>query len=106
MQATGWNPTRHSCSEVVDGMPPLDSPLVTELIALHAHTRHLGWLSSRETSPEQYRHLARIALRGLLEGCSSRQRDLGVWKTSWLSRRPVPERLCRGRAGSANHMQP
>lgn len=42
VQATGWDPALHSCAEVVDGMPQLDSPLVTELIALHAHTRHLG----------------------------------------------------------------
>lgn len=68
VQATGWDPALHSCSEVVDGMPQLDSPLVTELIAMHAHTRHLGWLSSRETCPEQYRHLARIALHDLLAG--------------------------------------
>jgi hypothetical protein len=68
VQPTGWDPARHACSDVVDGMPQLESPLVTELIALHAHTRHLGWLSSRETCPDQYRHLARIALRDLLEG--------------------------------------
>ncbi|MCX4673652.1 hypothetical protein OG453_44660 [Streptomyces sp. NBC_01381] len=68
VRATGWDPAQHSCSEVVDGMPQLESPLVTELIALRAHTRHLGWLSSRETCPDQYRHLARIALQGLLEG--------------------------------------
>ncbi|MGW7068810.1 hypothetical protein ACWGII_42365 [Streptomyces sp. NPDC054855] len=66
--ATGWDPNQHSCSEVVDGMPQLDSPLVTELIALQAHTRHLGWLSSRENARDQYRHLARIAVQGLLEG--------------------------------------
>ncbi|MFJ5035643.1 hypothetical protein ACIQB5_48370 [Streptomyces sp. NPDC088560] len=58
----------HACSEVVDGLPPLDSPLVTELIALQAHTRHLGWLSAREQRPDEYRHLARLVLQHILEG--------------------------------------
>ncbi|MEV5880661.1 hypothetical protein AB0L75_42120 [Streptomyces sp. NPDC052101] len=58
----------HACSEVVDGLPQLDSPLVTELIALQAHTRHLGWLSAREQRPDEYRHLARLVLQHVLEG--------------------------------------
>jgi hypothetical protein len=58
----------HACSEVIDGLPQLDSPLVTELIALQAHTRHLGWLSAREQLPEEYRHLARLVLQHVLEG--------------------------------------
>ncbi|EST18004.1 hypothetical protein M878_45895 (plasmid) [Streptomyces roseochromogenus subsp. oscitans DS 12.976] len=60
--------TPHACSAVVDGLPQLDSPLVTELIALQAHTRHLGWLSAREQCPEEYRHLARLVLQHVLEG--------------------------------------
>ncbi|MFE6153656.1 hypothetical protein [Streptomyces sp. NPDC057889] len=47
---------------------PLPSPLLTELIALRAHTRHLGWLSEREHSPEQYQRLARTVLHDLLDG--------------------------------------
>ncbi|MER6074646.1 hypothetical protein ABT187_38700 [Streptomyces sp. NPDC001817] len=60
--------TPHACSEVLDGLPQLESPLVTELIALQAHTRHLGWLSTREQRPDEYQHLARIVLQHVLEG--------------------------------------
>lgn len=37
------------------------------LIALCAHTRHLGWLSEREHCPEQYQCLARTVLQDLLD---------------------------------------
>ncbi|WP_189959071.1 hypothetical protein [Streptomyces alanosinicus] len=58
----------HACSAVLDGLPQLDSPLITELIALQAHTRHLGWLSTREQRPDEYRHLVRLVLQHVLEG--------------------------------------
>lgn len=60
-------PTRHVCAPFVDTVP-LPSPLLTELIALRMHTRHLGWLSSREKCPDQYRRLARAVLRDVLDG--------------------------------------
>ncbi|WP_326771290.1 hypothetical protein [Streptomyces sp. NBC_01445] len=47
---------------------PLPSPLLTELIALRAHTRHLGWLSEREHCPAQYQRLARSVPQDLLDG--------------------------------------
>ncbi|MFI5634691.1 hypothetical protein ACIA8E_36155 [Streptomyces sp. NPDC051664] len=63
-----WAPPQHACADLVDAMPQLDSPLITELIALHAHTRNLGWLSTREAHPEEYRHLVRPILQHLLDG--------------------------------------
>ena len=49
-------------------MPQLDSPLITELVALQAHTRNLGWLSARELCRDEYQHLARLILQQVLEG--------------------------------------
>jgi hypothetical protein len=56
-------PRGHACAPVVD-----TASLLTELIALHAHTRHLGWLSDREHCPEQYQRLAGTVLQDLLDG--------------------------------------
>ncbi|MFF1690809.1 hypothetical protein [Streptomyces sp. NPDC058254] len=61
------SPRGHACAPVVDAVP-LSSPVLTELIALRAHTRHLGWLSEREHCPEQYERLARTVLQDLLDG--------------------------------------
>lgn len=57
----------HACTGSVDAVPP-PSPLLTELIALRAHTRHLSRLSEREHRPEQFQHLARTVLQDLLDG--------------------------------------
>ncbi|TBO59461.1 hypothetical protein EYS09_11975 [Streptomyces kasugaensis] len=56
-----------ACADFVAVPRPL-SPLVTELIALHAHTRHLSWLSEREDCPDEYRLLARSVVRQVLAG--------------------------------------
>ncbi|MFF9569963.1 hypothetical protein [Streptomyces sp. NPDC014685] len=61
--------SEHACAEVVDvDNVPLPSPLLTELIALRAHTRHLGWLSEREQCPEQYQRLVRTLMQDVLDG--------------------------------------
>jgi hypothetical protein len=65
---SGTPAARHACSAVLDGMPQLDSPLITELIALQAHTRNLGWLSAREPRRDEYQHLARLVLQHVLQG--------------------------------------
>lgn len=57
----------HACADSVDTVP-LPSPLLTELIALRAHSRHLSRLSELEHRPEQYQHLARTVLQDLLDG--------------------------------------
>lgn len=64
----GPSPARHACSAVLDGMPQLDSPLITELVALQAHTRNLGWLSAREQRTGEYQHLARLVVQHVLDG--------------------------------------
>lgn len=66
----------HACSPVVDTVP-LPSPLLSELIALRAHTRHLGWLSERERCPEQYERLARTVLQDLLDGWLAQTDGIG-----------------------------
>ncbi|MFJ5804082.1 hypothetical protein [Streptomyces decoyicus] len=62
-------PDRHTerCADFAVVAQPL-GPLVTEMIALHTHTRHLSWLSEREQCPDSYRLLARSILREVLAG--------------------------------------
>ncbi|MFG2894908.1 hypothetical protein [Streptomyces sp. NPDC048248] len=62
-------PDRHTdrCADFAVVSQPL-GPLVTELIALHTHTRHLSWLSERECCPDSYRLLARSIVREVLAG--------------------------------------
>ncbi|MFH8558870.1 hypothetical protein ACH4FE_35510 [Streptomyces celluloflavus] len=62
-------PDRHTerCANFAVVAQPL-GPLVTEMIALHAHTRHLSWLSEREQCPDSYRLLARSIVREVLAG--------------------------------------
>jgi hypothetical protein len=47
---------------------PAPSPLLDELLAIGAQTRHLRFLSSTEHNPEQYQLMARAAVQDLLEG--------------------------------------
>ncbi|MFI9358643.1 hypothetical protein [Streptomyces lydicus] len=62
-------PDRHTerCANFAVVAQPL-GPLVTEMIALHTHTRHLSWLSEREQCPDSYRLLARSIVREVLAG--------------------------------------
>lgn len=62
-------PDRHAerCADFAVVSQPL-GPLVTEMIALHTHTRHLSWLSEREQCPDSYRLLARSIVREVLAG--------------------------------------
>ncbi|MEU9485937.1 hypothetical protein AB0D83_20115 [Streptomyces decoyicus] len=62
-------PDRHTerCADFAVVSQPL-GPLVTEMIALHTHTRHLSWLSEREQCPDSYRLLARSIVREVLAG--------------------------------------
>ena len=62
-------PDRHTerCADFAVVAQPL-GPLVTEMIALHTHTRHLSWLSEREECPDSYRLLARSIVREVLAG--------------------------------------
>ncbi|MFF8790800.1 hypothetical protein [Streptomyces sp. NPDC015125] len=62
-------PDRHTerCAQFATVAQPL-GPLVTEMIALHTHTRHLSWLSEREHCPDSYRLLARSIVREVLAG--------------------------------------
>ncbi|MEU6332063.1 hypothetical protein ABZ851_33125 [Streptomyces sp. NPDC047049] len=62
-------PERHTerCAQFATVAQPL-GPLVTEMIALHTHTRHLSWLSEREHCPDSYRLLARSIVREVLAG--------------------------------------
>ncbi|MFJ9855325.1 hypothetical protein [Streptomyces sp. NPDC101150] len=62
-------PDQHNatCADVV-GVPLPLGPLVTEMIALHTHTRHLSWLSERENCPDEYRLLARSIVHQVLAG--------------------------------------
>ncbi|MEJ8653669.1 hypothetical protein WKI65_37895 [Streptomyces sp. MS1.AVA.3] len=62
-------PDRHTerCADFAVVAQPL-GPLVTEMIALHTHTRHLSWLSEREQCPDSYRLLARSIVREVLAG--------------------------------------
>ncbi|MCX4399948.1 hypothetical protein OG887_44525 (plasmid) [Streptomyces sp. NBC_00053] len=69
-------PSGHACAEIVDNVS-LPTPLLTELIALHAHTRHLGWLSEREHCPEQYQLLARALLQDVLDGWRAQTHGYG-----------------------------
>lgn len=62
-------PDRHTerCADFAVVSQPL-GPLMTEMIALHTHTRHLSWLSEREQCPDSYRLLARSIVREVLAG--------------------------------------
>ncbi|WP_438490764.1 hypothetical protein [Streptomyces sp. S186] len=62
--------SRHNektCADVVAISYPM-GPLVSEMIALHTHTRHLEWLSERESCPDEYRLLARSIVRQVMAG--------------------------------------
>ncbi|MFE2498796.1 hypothetical protein [Streptomyces scopuliridis] len=58
--------TRHTCSEL-DAMPLPFSPLVSEMLAMHAHTRQIAWLAEREYCPDEFRLAARSVLGQLLQ---------------------------------------
>ncbi|WP_146022176.1 hypothetical protein [Streptomyces sp. CB02959] len=63
-------PDRHAdrrCTDYAVVAQPL-GPLVTEMIALHTHTRHLSWLSEREQCRDSYKLLARSIVREVLAG--------------------------------------
>ncbi|MEU5109658.1 hypothetical protein AB0H07_46750 [Streptomyces sp. NPDC021354] len=67
----------HAC-EGLDGAVLPFSPLITELIAMNAHTRHLSWLAQREQCPDEFRTAAHALLSELLQawkhqtgGCGS-----------------------------------
>ncbi|MFF1593090.1 hypothetical protein ACFVY0_33970 [Streptomyces sp. NPDC058286] len=87
----------HACAPVVDTVP-LPSPLLTELIALGAHTRHLGWLSDREHCPEQYQRLARAVLQDLLDGWRAQTDGAGrlddLIQPNTHTQRQVPRTRC------------
>ncbi|WP_051877271.1 hypothetical protein [Streptomyces natalensis] len=62
--------SRHNDTTCADfaAIPQPMGPLVSELIALHTHTRHLEWLSERENCRDEYRLLARSIVRQVLAG--------------------------------------
>lgn len=55
------------CTDYAVVAQPL-GPLVTEMIALHTHTRHLSWMSEREQCRDSYQLLARSIVREVLAG--------------------------------------
>ncbi|MFE3770895.1 hypothetical protein [Streptomyces sp. NPDC059122] len=57
----------NTCTDLAAISYPM-GPLVSEMIALHTHTRHLEWLSERETCPDEYRLLARSIVRQVMAG--------------------------------------
>ncbi|GAA3372119.1 hypothetical protein GCM10017744_102310 [Streptomyces antimycoticus] len=56
--------TPHACTALDVPLP--FSPLITELLAMHAHTRHLTWLAQRETCREEFQAAARSLVSELL----------------------------------------
>ncbi|MEV6133651.1 hypothetical protein AB0M05_43775 [Streptomyces violaceusniger] len=54
----------HACAALDVPLP--FSPLITELLAMHAHTRHLTWLAQRETCREEFQAAARSLVGELL----------------------------------------
>ncbi|MGW5817614.1 hypothetical protein [Streptomyces noursei] len=57
----------NTCADTAAISYPM-GPLVSEMIALHTHTRHLEWLSERENCPDEYRLLARSIVRQVMAG--------------------------------------
>ncbi|AJC61983.1 hypothetical protein [Streptomyces sp. 769] len=57
----------NTCADLAAISHPM-GPLVSEMIALHTHTRHLEWLSERENCPDEYRLLARSIVRQVMAG--------------------------------------
>lgn len=51
----------------VEAMPTAFSPLITQLLAVHAHTRHINRLAGHELHRAEFRLAARAVVSQLLE---------------------------------------
>ncbi|GLW19732.1 hypothetical protein Stsp01_64750 [Streptomyces sp. NBRC 13847] len=106
-------PDRHTerCAQFATVAQPL-GPLVTEMIALHTHTRHLAWLSEREHCPDSYQLLARSIVREVLAGWHHQTDGRGTIEDllsddTRRARRPrVPEQEGAPASESAAHRGP
>lgn len=52
---------QHACAEL-DSMPLPFSPLISEMLAMHAHTRQVGWLAERESCRDEFQLAARAVI--------------------------------------------
>ncbi|MBT2446036.1 hypothetical protein J7F03_02815 [Streptomyces sp. ISL-43] len=65
------------------------NPLITELLAVHSHTRHLPALAEQTPSPEEFRLVARAILASVLEAWSRQTDGEGTVDDLLLEPRPV-----------------
>lgn len=80
----------HACASL-DAIWPF-SPLITELLAIHAHTRHLNWLSQRETCREEFRLTARAILSQLLQAWGYQTGGRGTLDDLLIEEEPIATR--------------